>query len=219
MSERLPGPLRRTAMALARAALPGGRWLPPAEEHVVGRAAALVAGSAPARSGVGAAFAAFEVASMPWHRWRSFSRLARDDAERFVGRWLEGSLRSAACCCCGVAAQAGLFRRPGVYERLGATYCFSAAGDGAAPARPWMRQVLRAAEVRDDVLECDVVVVGTGAGGAVVAKELAERGHRVLMLEEGELQGRASFDGRPLESVQRLYQQRGRIVAVGNCAI
>ena len=36
-------------------------------------------------------------------------------------------------------------------------------------------------------MRADVVVVGTGAGGAVVAKELAEGGLRVVMLEEGEL--------------------------------
>src|SRR5262249_6587297 len=40
--------------------------------------------------------------------------------------------------------------------------------------------------LEDLVLEADVVVVGTGAGGAVVGKELLERGRRVLFLEEGD---------------------------------
>ena len=35
------------------------------------------------------------------------------------------------------------------------------------------------------VVRADVCVIGTGAGGAPVAKELAEGGMRVAMLEEG----------------------------------
>lgn len=34
-------------------------------------------------------------------------------------------------------------------------------------------------------MTADVVIVGTGAGGAMAARELARRGLRVLALEEG----------------------------------
>ncbi len=37
----------------------------------------------------------------------------------------------------------------------------------------------------DTVLDCDVVIVGSGAGGAPVAAELAEAGYDVIVLEEG----------------------------------
>ena len=38
----------------------------------------------------------------------------------------------------------------------------------------------------DTVLDCDVVIVGSGAGGSPVAAELAEAGFDVVGLEEGE---------------------------------
>ena len=38
---------------------------------------------------------------------------------------------------------------------------------------------------RDLTEQVDVVVIGTGCGGAVVAKELAKAGRSVLMLERG----------------------------------
>jgi ribulose 1,5-bisphosphate synthetase/thiazole synthase len=37
----------------------------------------------------------------------------------------------------------------------------------------------------DQRLDADVVVIGSGAGGAVVARTLAEAGRSVLVLEEG----------------------------------
>ncbi len=48
-------------------------------------------------------------------------------------------------------------------------------------------------------VECDVCVIGTGAGGAVVAKELAEGGMNVVMLEEGRHFTTDDFTARPRE--------------------
>jgi choline dehydrogenase-like flavoprotein len=64
-----------------------------------------------------------------------------------------------------------------------------------------------------------IVVVGTGAGGAVVAAELAESGREVTVLEEGDAHSRADFAGRPLESVRRLYRAGGSTGTIGNTFI
>jgi len=65
----------------------------------------------------------------------------------------------------------------------------------------------------------EVVVVGTGAGGAVVAAELAEAGLDVVLLEEGEDVGRRDFTADALAQVRRLYRQRGLTGTIGNTYI
>ena len=57
-------------------------------------------------------------------------------------------------------------------------------------------------------VDCDVVVVGTGAGGAVVGHELAQRGHAVVFVEEGHLYHRHSFDGSSVRSARALLPAR-----------
>jgi choline dehydrogenase-like flavoprotein len=63
--------------------------------------------------------------------------------------------------------------------------------------------------------EVDVCVVGSGAGGAVVAKELAEAGCRVAVVEEGAYFTQQDFAGPLFDRVQRLYRDQGTTVALG----
>lgn len=37
-----------------------------------------------------------------------------------------------------------------------------------------------------DILDCDVVIVGSGPGGAIVADKLSREGKKVIVLEKGE---------------------------------
>jgi choline dehydrogenase-like flavoprotein len=57
--------------------------------------------------------------------------------------------------------------------------------------------------------DCDVCVIGSGAGGATVAAGLAERGLSVVILEEGGHRTRADFKGNEGDNVPMLYQERG----------
>jgi len=63
---------------------------------------------------------------------------------------------------------------------------------------------------RDRELACDAVVIGSGAGGAVVAAGLAERGLSVVVLEEGPHATAADFARRDERwSTPHLYQESG----------
>ena len=60
----------------------------------------------------------------------------------------------------------------------------------------WQQQVMDASEFEpEEAFEVDVVVIGTGAGGAAAAYELASRGLAVLILEEGHYYARKDFTG------------------------
>jgi choline dehydrogenase-like flavoprotein len=62
----------------------------------------------------------------------------------------------------------------------------------------------------------DVIVVGSGAGGAVVARELAEQGLDVLVLEEGPYVSPDVYGKwRPMQTFRRMARAGGSTVAVG----
>jgi len=68
-------------------------------------------------------------------------------------------------------------------------------------------------------IQADVCVVGSGAGGAVVARELAEGGLSVVVLEEGAYFTRGDFQGPPFERLLRLYRDAGLTAAAGRSIV
>jgi len=58
-------------------------------------------------------------------------------------------------------------------------------------------------------IDCDVCIVGSGAGGGTVAGELATRGFRTVVLEAGPGDQAPQFTQRELEGIQSLYYQAG----------
>jgi choline dehydrogenase-like flavoprotein len=72
-------------------------------------------------------------------------------------------------------------------------------------------RIAAGADLRRDVEERpDVCVVGSGAGGAVVAARLAEKGLRVVVLEEGAHFGREDFRMDEATAYPALYQEKGQ---------
>jgi choline dehydrogenase-like flavoprotein len=74
-------------------------------------------------------------------------------------------------------------------------------------------------EPRGEGEECDVAIVGSGAGGAAAASILAEAGLDVLVLESGPYVDRAGYPSDPLEGLPLLYRDGGMTIASGKPAI
>jgi choline dehydrogenase-like flavoprotein len=82
---------------------------------------------------------------------------------------------------------------------------------------PRSPNVFTRAEIHGDtVLDADVVVVGSGAGGATMAAELAEAGFEVVVLEEGSYYQTRDFTADTSAMVRQLYRDGGATMAIGN---
>ncbi len=67
--------------------------------------------------------------------------------------------------------------------------------------------------------ECDVVIVGSGAGGAAAAVVLAEAGLDVIVLEAGSHYNRDNYPDDQLKAIASIYRDAGLTIAEGSPAI
>ena len=87
---------------------------------------------------------------------------------------------------------------------------FGYPGPSAAPApTPAQRPLNPLSPGGDVTLDADVCVVGSGAGGGVMAGELAQRGLKVVVLEAGGYFDDADFTQLELPAYQNLYWRGG----------
>jgi choline dehydrogenase-like flavoprotein len=152
---------------------------------------------------------AFEWLPFPWR----FSRLdvaAREDFLRRMERSRFG-LYHQLLLMAKTFTTLGYAIDPKVEARVGIeTAC--RLGDGSEPpASGGLGETLPAGPVE----ECDVVVVGSGAGGAAAATVLAEAGLDVIVLEAGEAYDRDSYPRDPLQAIASLYRDGGLTIAEG----
>jgi choline dehydrogenase-like flavoprotein len=157
----------------------------------------------------------WELSPLASRHLRPFSRLT--PAARTA--WLEvcqasrSPLRRAPLALLKTLALAAFCADPHVEAALGYTHrCLD-----DRPPRPGPRlEPIQHPAVRGAIEEkADACIIGSGAGGAVVARELASRGLRVVILEEGAYFTQADFHGPPFERVLRLYRAGGSTVALG----
>jgi choline dehydrogenase-like flavoprotein len=201
---------RRAALALLEAMIPAGEGVPGGDEATLRRAEEVVDALSPALVGGWRAALRVLSAAAVATTGRPFYALDADAQEATLDRWSKDPVLRGPFGVLLLVFKLVHFDRPAVYARLGGALKVMPALDEPR----WLQQVRRGEDLAvEEVVACDVVVVGTGAGGAVVGHALAAKGYAVAFVEEGDLHRRDAFDGSAVRAHQRFY--RGA-VAVGN---
>jgi len=226
METLLPTPLsrRETAivMALTRATIPPGQQMnqPPDEAHVVHQLGLMLASMAwDGRLVVRMGLKLFQWSTV-FRYLRTFTSL--DDARQAA--WVERAaengwahIRLGMRVLLTVIKPAHLSQRS-VLAQVGYP------ADRLDAVEPVRQVELPASQVThhletDTEIRCQVVVIGSGAGGAVVAAELAESGVDVVVVEEGRVHKAGSFGRDPSAVIRNTYREGATTLALGRPSI
>lgn len=166
------------------------------------------------------AFVALALHALEWASGpRPFSRLDADTRTRRLRRLNANPLMRDLVLLLKALVSFGWAREPAVQRALDIRMGCELA-PGAEHPRPDVPPLDPAAlAIPGEHERCDVVVVGSGAGGATAARLLAEHGLDVIVLEEGVLHDASTYTTDPLDALAAMYRDGGLTVLEGRPAI
>ncbi len=209
-----------TLRAFAQALIPEGGKLPGAETPdgvaVVSQLERVVATAGPrVRIATRLAINAFEWTTFP----RRFSRLPLERRAQHLDRIGAGGSRIGRELFSVLKGLTSLAygNDPSVQEGVGVKLSCERAGETRPSPVPPLRA--GALEPPQGGESCDVVIVGSGAGGAAVARVVAEAGLDAIVVEQGDYHDASDYSTDVFESADALYRDGGLTVCEGTPAI
>src|SRR2546427_406686 len=94
-------------------------------------------------------------------------------------------------------------------ERTSVGYSAPRAAESPLPRHPSEVRIEPLKPTGETALDADVCVVGSGAGGSVIAAKLAEAGYRVIVLDAGPYRTAETFRQREAEAYDTMFQGHG----------
>jgi len=142
--------------------------------------------------------------------WKSFAQLGLPEREKWLNKWQKspiGALRQGVkamqqLTCFLYYSDTTVADPNPTWPHIGYPGPLS-----PPPPKPKKLHTMRIAQPR--TLYCEVVVVGSGAGGGVVAGELAKAGKDVLVVEKGHYFNESDFTQKEAEMIAATYERKG----------
>lgn len=196
---------RQAELALAEALIPPSQRWAGADERLVDEVRQLVREFSPAAASRWSTLVALLDGAAVLTAGAPFRSLSVDAQQRVLERWARGPrpVRAAFAALSALyklvyfdreEVRAALGEKPRVLIRKEST-------------PRWQQQIQTVETIEpESTLECDVVIVGSGAGGAVAAAELTRHGLAVVLVEAGRAHGRQAFDGSAISAHRRFYR-------------
>jgi choline dehydrogenase-like flavoprotein len=212
----LTGKARQALDSICDSFVPGGNGLPSATERGVPEAIIMAVGSNPSeleKEGFAGLLDAWDT-QFAGTEQAPFSSQSQEDRERTLLAFADAD---------DVQARAAFQAlRKGI---LLSYYCLPHEGEGPNPVDEALGypgplgpptdpppKTIKPLEVTGDTeLDCDVCVVGSGAGGGVAAGVLASAGLDVIVIEAGGYFSEEDFDGDELSGYARMYLNGGGV--------
>jgi len=144
--------------------------------------------------------------------WVQFSELPEEDKYKVMLSWADSrsALRRAAFQALRKAVGFLYVMLPGEAGQINPVWANIGYSGPIGVQRPEASRKLNVIVPHEEMtLQCDVCVIGSGAGGGVAAAALAAAGKEVIVLEAGGYFDDADFDGAELRGFQNLYAECG----------
>jgi len=132
---------------------------------------------------------------------RFYQNIADRTITRFWAELVQGMIRMGKQLC-----YVGYYNDPKTYPSVGYVP-FSQRTQPPVPHQRKPLSVLRPADIQTETMSADVVVIGTGAAGSILARGLVAQGRQVLLLERGDYVDPAQFSENEIEMLSKLYSE------------
>jgi choline dehydrogenase-like flavoprotein len=207
-------PRKQTALALVETLFPGGAKLPPADGSEIVRKISGTFKDIPRGHTILSGLLMAVDAMSFLTTGKGFAGHSPDERTQLIYKWSRGKVFDKV-----LLAAASPFKMAYLYDRV-VQETLGVVPDISAPEHTetfkWESQVIDSGSfIADEEIEAEVIVIGTGAGGAAAAYELASRGLAVVMIEEGKYYTRKDFTGSFREMSMKLYRNAGVGFTIG----